>query len=36
MWPAGGPAKAKRTGGLRPASEQAEKRMPAVEAFGRW
>jgi len=36
MRPADGPAKAKHTGGLRPAPEGAEKRMPAVEAFGRW
>ena len=36
MRPAGSPAKAKQTGGLRPAFEGSERRMPTAEEFGRW
>ena len=36
MRPAGSPAKAKQTGGLRPASEGMNKSIPTVEEFDRW
>ena len=36
MGAAGGPAKAKETGGFRPASEGRNILMPAVEEFDRW
>ena len=36
MRPAGSPAKAQQTGGLRPASEGMKIWIPTVEEFGRW
>jgi len=36
MRPAGGPAKAKETGGFRPAPEGQQKAIPTVILHGRW
>jgi hypothetical protein len=36
MRPAGSPAKAKETGGFRPAPEGQQKAMPTVILHGRW
>ena len=36
MRPAGSPAKAKQAGGLRPAPEGMNRRMPTVDEFDRW
>jgi len=36
MRPAGTPAKAKETGGFRPAPEGRQKAMPTVIVHGRW